>query len=107
MDNAAVANNNNDNNNNNINNSDTETTVIVTDTDNEGPTPFPEPFQKENVTFMRLIRRLEAQREFERGRFETPCINDFIHNFPVYGKYEEASFGRAYDAVKVWFGKCK
>lgn len=103
MDNAAAANNDNDD---DIF-SDTDTTAIITETENEGPTPFPEPFQKENVTFMRLIRRLEQQPEFERRCFETPCINEFIHRFPVYGKYEEASFCRAYNAVKVWFGKCK
>ena len=87
--------------NNNINNND----VIVTDVDDVGRRPFPEPFQKENVTFMRLLKRLKNQPEY-RG-FRTPSIEDFIDRFPVYVGYEEESFHRAYNAVKRWFRQCK
>ena len=90
--NAEQNENNNDNDNNNDNN-----IVIVTDIDEEAPLAFPEPFQKENVSFMRLIRRLKQQEEFRN--FETPQIDEFIRRFPVYGAYETQSFRRAFIAV--------
>ena len=58
VDNVNDANNNNDNNNNNNN------SMIVSDIDDLGPKAFLEPFQKENITFMRLLRRLKQQPEF-------------------------------------------
>ena len=90
-------NNNNNNNDNNDNNNNDNNIVIVTDLDEEAPLTFPEPFQKENVSFMRLIRRLKQQEEFRN--FETPQIDEFIRRFPVYGAYETQSFRRAFIAV--------
>ena len=91
--------------NNNANNNINDNSVIVTDIDDVAGRPFPEPFQKENVTFMRLLNRLKNEREF-RG-FRTPSIQDFIERWPVYGRYEEVSFHRAYNAVRRWFRQCK
>ena len=93
------------NNNNNDGHNISDNTVIVTDLDDEYPLPFPEPFQKENVSFMRLIRRLKQQEEFRN--FETPQIDEFIRRFPVYGAYEAQSFRRAFTAVQRWFQQCK
>ena len=100
VDNFNAANNNDDNNNNNNNN------IIVSDIEEEGPRSFPEPFQKENVTFMRLTRRLKQQEEF-RNFYKTPQIDAFIRRFPVYGAYEALSFRRAFNAVQRWFQQCK
>ena len=79
--------------------------VVITDIDDRTPCLFPEPFQKENLTFMRLLRRLKQQEEFRN--FETPQIDEFIWRFPVYGAYESQSFRRAFVAVKEWFQQCK
>lgn len=93
-----------DNNNNNGHNI-SDNTKVITDIDDRTPKPFQEPFQKENVTFMRLLSRLKGQPEFRR--YKTPSIDAFICRFLVYGKYEEQSFRRAFYTVKRWFQRCK
>ena len=72
--------------------------VVITDIDDITPRLFPEPYQKENLTFMRLLRRLKQQEEFRN--FETPQIDKFTRRFPVYGAYESQYFRRAFVAVK-------